>query len=1299
VSEQATAVSRAPAPPASGTGNLLAPYLPRLVVDWVTGSPTDIHRDIAGSVAFVDISGFTKLSERLASHGKVGAEELSETINRCFVDLLAVGYAHGGGLIKFGGDALLLLFTGDDHEVRACRAAVGMRRTLRAVGRVTVLGHRVGLRMSVGVHSGAFDFFLVGETHRELIVTGPAASTTVSMESTAEAGEIVVSPATARALRSSVLGSGKGDGVLLRRAPPGLSCAPATLEPVSASTDLSACVSTAVRAALLAGMQEPEHRRVTVAFIHFDGTDALIESSGPEKLAHLLDGLVSGVQRSADRQGVAFLGTDIDRDGGKIILTAGAPSSSGGDEHRMLLVLREVMDLRPELPLRIGVNRGSVFAGDIGPHYRRTFTVMGDAVNLAARLMAKAQPGQILSSPDVLEQSGADVDTVELEPFVVKGKAQPVRALSVGNVATARRSRRDDGIPFVGRHTEIGLMRDAVTGARQGGGALLQITGEPGVGKSRLVEELQAMAGDMTLVRATCEHYESSTPYFPLRGLLRGLLGIAPDMPDTAAASCLRDAVDRVAPAVAPWVPLLASVVDVPVPDTEESAQLDEQFRRPRLASATTELLGALVSAPMLLVVEDAHWMDEASADVVRHWATAVSGRPWVVCVTRRDEATGFSAPREPAVVLVDLLPLDGQDAAELIHLATRDSPIAPHAIAALAERSGGNPLFLRELVANTRADKGLGDLPDSVEAVIAARIDQLHPLDRNLLRRASVLGRSFPAGLLGAVVDDSPAVTDDRWQRLGEFLQHGPDGTVTFAHALIRDSAYDGLPFRLRQRLHARAGDTIRAQAGDAADDHAELLSLHFFHAHRHAEAWSFSHVAAERARAVYANIEAAEFYQRALDVARHLPEVGPDAVARTLEDLGDAQNHAGNYLAAEAAYRAARRHIHGDAVGQARVVLKLARVMGWLDRYSAALRWITRGLRTIEGAEGPEAAAQRAQLLAWYGRFCQEEGRHARAITWCNAAVAEAEAAGERDAMANALKVLDWAHMDLGRLEEPTNWTQALSLFEELGDLTGQASVLNMLGGLAYFRGEWSRALELYRRAQAMVRRTGNSVMDAFYMNNIGEISLEQGRLAEAAELFTEAWRIWQAAGYRSGAASVRGLLARVACGEGRFDEAMALFAQSLQESQGVGGHVEVLDTKARMAECELLAGRPDAARRLVEEALEQAKTLGGVSAQHPLLLRVLGAALARTGDLDGARRALRESLGAAQTRGADYERALTLRVVARLGHGSGPAAGAAEQSTAAGTAEQSTAAGTAEQSTAILERLGVVWTPDLV
>ena len=175
----------------------IAPYLPRLVIEWMHESPGAIHRELESTLVFVDISGFTKLSERLARRGKLGAEELAVTIDSCFEQLLEIAYGYGANLLKFGGDALLLLFSGDRHEVRSSQAAIAMRRKLREVGHLRVGDQTVSLRMSVGLHSGLFHLFLVGDAHRELLLTGPGVSATVGMEAAADAGDILVSEQTA----------------------------------------------------------------------------------------------------------------------------------------------------------------------------------------------------------------------------------------------------------------------------------------------------------------------------------------------------------------------------------------------------------------------------------------------------------------------------------------------------------------------------------------------------------------------------------------------------------------------------------------------------------------------------------------------------------------------------------------------------------------------------------------------------------------------------------------------------------------------------------------------------------------------------------------------------------------------------------------------------------------------------------------------------------------------------------------------------------------------------------------------
>ncbi len=915
----------------------------------------------------------------------------------------------------------------------------------------------------------------------------------------------------------------------------------------------------------------------------------------------------------------------------------------------MLLAVREIMDAGAPLPIRIGVNRGSVFVGEVGPPYRRTFTVMGDAVNLAARLMAKAEAGQILTTPDLLARSRTRFETVDLEPFYVKGKSRPVQAQAVGARLGPGRRATTDELPLLGREAEQQQLTELAAAAAAGHGAVVEIVGETGSGKSRLVSALRQIASDRMQLTAVCERYDSSTPYHEVRRLLRSLLDLPSEGGDETVAVRFLAELEHVAPELLPWAPLIAMAIGVTVPETPESRDLEEEFRRPRLASAVIELLAKLLPDAGLFVIEDAHNMDEASADLFGHLAAAVGATSWLWCMTRSDVASGFVAP-EGSSTRIELGPLSEEAALELARAATEDAPLSERELSLLVARSGGSPLFLRELIAAARSGNAVESLPESIEEVAAARIDRL-PVDaRRLLRRMSVLGQSFPVDLLADVVDDLPGPDDPTWDQVEEFVTRDNTGMLSFRDSLLRDSAYGGLTFRLRRQLHSRAADTIRRRSTRSRGaDRAPLVPLPALAAF--SEAWEFSLRAADRAVAVYANSEAAEFYERAITAARRLPNLTSGQVAALHEAMGDARNRSGEYTAAAAAYRSARRLIGDDPVSQARLMLKLARVQGWLDRYGNALRWISRGLRVLEQANGLDAERQRAELLAWYGRFCQEQGHHRRAVRWCTLAAEVAESVGDKAVLADALRVMDWAAMDLGELDRPDNLERALGLFEQLDDLPGQAGVLNMLGGFAYYKGDWEQAKDLYLRAQVTVRRTGNAVMDAFYVFNLGEIARDQGHLDEAERALTSALRTWRAAGYRSGTGYAKGMLARVAIGQQRYGDARRLFEEAIQELSDIGSRGEVLEVQSGLAECLLLSGDTAGALSLADETISQAHALGGMAYQIPALLRVRGAALAVAGDSDGARQSLRESLRAAEMRDVEYEAAKTMRVLAAV------------------------------------------------
>ncbi len=1221
--------------------SVLPPYVPRLVTDWAATQPGDLWRPIAGTMVFADLSGFTAMSERLSRHGRVGAEEVTDAIGACFAELLEVAYDAGGGLLKFGGDALLLAFRGDHHAHRAVWAAAAMRERLRKAGKLKTSAGNVTLRMSVGVHSGTFDCFLVGSPSRELLVIGPAASEVVAMEHGASAGQIVVSPDTAATLPEGCVGDPLEGGFLLRRAPERPSDAAHQLPEVASDIDLREFIPLAVHEHVLAGGGSPEHRVVTVAFVAFGGLDAFLAEQGPEKTADALDALVTTVAQACADHGVALLATDVDADGGKFLLAAGAPSVQGHEEKRMLATARRIVEADLAISVRVGVNRGPVFAGDVGPHYRRTYTVMGDTVNLAARLMAAAAPRRVVAMASVLDRAVGFASS-PLPPMRVKGKRAPVEAYEVG-AANARSADHADvaELPFVGREAELAQLETFLADARAGEGVSVRIVGPAGLGKSRLLGELRARSPETRSIRATCEAYEFSTPYAIVARLVRDALALTDEASPTDA---LHAAVATLAPELEPFIPLVGSVLDLDIPDTPEAATLAPQYRAGRAADTTAALLAAALHGPTLVVIDDSEWIDEASREIVEKLGSlAAEARIVLVCIARDDTASDKDA------LLVG--PLASEEVEAALRQATEGAPLRPHELAALTSRADGNPMFLTELWRAATDGEDTEALPDSIEALVTAQLDRLKPALRTVLGYAAILGRGFDRAELHELFGDDVHLDADTWSDLTDFVDLEAGTRARFRHGLMRDAAYGKLPFRRRRELHLHAARAIERRGRTRPDAEAELLSVHFFNAQAYPETWRYARIAGERARDKYANVDAAVLLQRALAAARKLPDLDPAEVANVREALGDVHDRIGEYEHAQLDYRAARRLVRGDVVREAELLLKEAWIPERIGRYADAIRTIRKGLQLLENVTNEAAGRARAQLTVWYAAIRQGQGRRREAITWCKRALDEAARAGDRDAEAHARYVLDWAHTELGEAHLANNLPRAAELYAELGDLCGQGMVLNGQGASAQSRGDWQEAIGWFERAWDAYNRAGSAVDAARATANIAEVMSDQGRFDEAESRLREALRVSTAAGYHYDIALILGFLGRNCARAGRFDDAFLFLGTAREEFENAGCHGDVVRIDAWRAEALSLSGDATAALLLADATLRTAKLEGGVSLEVPLLERVRAESLWSLGEIEDAGHALTTSVDAARSRGADFELALALDVLVRM------------------------------------------------
>jgi class 3 adenylate cyclase/tetratricopeptide (TPR) repeat protein len=1197
-------------------------YVPRGVLRHLATEPFRPVRTVPGSMLFADLSGFTKLSERLQRRGPEGAELLVVTINGVFEHLLRVAYDNGGSLVKFGGDALLLFFEGDRHAERACRSAFRMRERLREVGRIEVAGARGTLRMTVGVHSDEFHFLLVGESHLDHLVIGPGAKGVVDTESLAENGQIVISAATAALVPRACIGQPTGAAFLLRSAPMNRDLA--MMEPLATPpNDLVArSLSTAVRAHLTAGRVQAEHRRACVAFLQFQGTNALIAAEGVDAAAAAVHELVVDAQRAAEDWQICYLDSDIDADGGKILFTAGAPRVVGDDEERMLLAMRQILDHPRRLPIRIGVNRGPVFVGEIGPTYRRAYAVMGDTTNLAARVMAKSRLGELWATPGILERSHAPFETVELEPFAAKGKAALVQAYSVGRPLHVRSMVAEGKAPtLVGRVAELQALQEALDAARQGHGGLVEVLGEAGVGKSRLLAALPTTGA--RLLQVSCESHLAAVPYSLWHGLLRRLLGLAWSAPPERVVAVLTER--AAAGGLADLLPLLGTVLGLDLPETEATANLLPQFRAERLQEAVISLLSSDLTVPTVIEIDSVHLVDEASAGLLEALAPRLADSRWLVLTMRRPGPGHPYGEPTRRVVLEALSPAQSK---ALAHAVTDASPLPPHRVEAAVQRAGGNPQFLLDLLAAAG-----GDLPDSAQAAAMAQIDALGPGDRALVRRAGALGSTFPAALAAVVL--GPEANAEAWRRVDAVLAATSEGHLRFRRAAVQEAAYAGVPFAERRALHAAIAEAL--QAGVAGPVAPGVLAEHYRRADQPARAYPLFRQAADAAIEHATPVDAAAHHRAALEAGRAIG-VSAGELATLWEGLGDALRLAAEGEAAERAYRQARRAAGADPLRQAQLMHRQARLAQRAGHPAAGVRWARRGRRALDGVAGSDA--WRARLLAAEASNRMDQGRREEAVRLCEQALALAGAGTDEDAqraIAHAGFLLDWALVTLGRPAEAVHSARSLEIYRGLGELEDSAHVLNNMGMFAYWAGRWDDAVALYSECGEVAARIGDEEVVATSRANVGEVLADQGHLADAEAALRDALRIWRAAGNSGGTGFARMLLGRTAARAGRFDDAHALLEEAIADLAGHGMQDAVL-AESYLAEALALAGEAD--RALV--VLDKLDRVPG--APRPLLLRVRAmTAPDPTPGLHGA-------LAAARDEESDHDVALTLDLLVR-------------------------------------------------
>ncbi|MGH8989631.1 MAG: AAA family ATPase, partial [Acidimicrobiales bacterium] len=803
------------------------------------GDGRELPDRVRGAAVFADISGFTPLTEALAQElgPQRGAEELTVALERVFDAVLGELHRFGGTVIYFSGDAVTCWLDGDDGLLGvAC--ALAMQRAMSSVCRLTTpAGTEVELGMKVAVAAGPARRFVVGDPDIQLIdvLAGSLMDRLASVEHHAERGEVLVDCATLGELDdrievSVVRGDGEDRAAVVESVTAGIgSPLPSPPYPRLSRSVVRRWLLPAVYARIRTGRGEflSELRPAVPMFVRFGGIDYDEDECAPQHL----DEFLRRAQWVVDGHGGNVLQLTIGDKGAYLYAVFGSPLAHEDDCARACAAALDVLALEGETAatgLQIGLAKGRVRSGTYGHHQRRTFCCLGDPVNLSARLMSAALPGTAYVTPEVAKDAAARFDFEELAAMTVKGKSAPiaVRRLTgrarhgAGRVVRASH-------PLVGRADELDQLVSLSDIALAGDGQLVAIAAEAGMGKSSLTAVFAELLEDRGVpVLAGAAASAGGSSYLVWKTAAEALFGL------TGEEATSREVVARLERALAevdatllPRMPLLGPLVGAPVEDNELTAGFDAKLRKSSLESLVVQYLTRCAArGPLAIVLEDCHWIDPLSADLLDLVARAAVNLPVLVLLTYRPGS--FRAPALGHTTVLELSRLDDGSCRAILEsrlaaLYGLDAVPSPALLERLVTRAEGNPFYLEEL-AGYLLDRGADpadpraaaiELPASLSSLVLSRIDTLGESPRRTLKVASVVGREFDADtLVGAYPElGTPSQLAGQLRRLraGDLvvLEDPSSQRYSFKHAVIQEVAYESLPYALRAKVHGRVG------------------------------------------------------------------------------------------------------------------------------------------------------------------------------------------------------------------------------------------------------------------------------------------------------------------------------------------------------------------------------------------------------------------------------------------------------------------------------------------------------------
>ena len=1325
----------------------LSTYLPAYLVKLVTEDPRPglVSGGFRyGTAMFADVSGFTAMSEKLSALGKEGAEEVTGIVNDYFDTMLEISARYNGDLLKFGGDALLIFFEGEDGPHRAVTTAHAMQNAMSRFAQVETSQGTFPLRMSIGAGTGPIFLANLGfEEQMEYAVMGRALAHMAQAEDRAVAGQVMVDQATREAVKAKATFNPGGDDFWLldsiaAEALPAEDFAQELEMPLLLMEDNEAALLAECekQVAILEGLRpfipdelmrqliaDPQrqtvpgsHRPVTVMFANFYGIDEIIEALGPaheEAITQILNEHFVTMSRILARYAGVVNKVDTYAIGHRIMALFGALRAREDDPQRAVRAAlemnqalaevnkrtRQILSAIPNLkhrfgqtPLkqRIGLNTGFVFAGNVGSSARREYSVMGDEVNLTARLMGVAQEGEVLISQSVVRHIKGEFTLTEKEAVKVKGKTAPVRNFVVTGEQERQGRWVNVGIvdsPIVGRADEIRRGKETVDRVQTGEGVVLVISGSSGIGKTRLAEATVAYgkAKGMAVLAGTCLSYGQTMPYHPWIEVLRGYFGFQPDHDAHSRADIVKVDLERIGEAEA--APIIGEMLRLPIPDNDLTAALDAKLRRQRLLDVTLSMLQRHAQKqPLILILEDAHWADPASMDLINYVSRNIQGYPILMIMLHRpdDSIPNWAAYDHSVSLSIGDLP--DQALLEIVRgmIGPIDLPVSLREL--ILQKGAGNPFFTEEVV-RALVDAGAiqqdvsgewqivqstetVELPDTIHGIIISRIDRLLETDRRVLQVASVVGATFSPPVVDGVypygdLEESVRTHLDYLDGLGltEFDEVQVQSRLhRFKHLTTREVVYESQAFGQRRSLHSRIADYIERTARSVAEE-VDLLAYHFFEGQEWTKALEYNLLAARRAQKEYANDTAVLAYRRTLEAATKVEEDTLVEEVMAHESLGDIFTVLGQYDEALVHFEQAQEIVQAEpaSVDRARHQAEICRKIAWVyenrGEYESAFEELHQGLHYLND-DSPSVEAARLYLLG--SGLYQRQGNYESAIEWCHESLAVARQLLTREGRETEAQIyynLGANYNRQGDLKRAVDFClKGIEIYQEIEDIVKLSQAYINLAMSYSDQGDWHKASDALNNSLAMKRKIGDIPHQGIILNNLANIYMDRGQWTQAATMFEQSRAIWRQVGATAFEAVTLNNLAQVHIFRQNWDAARDCLERSQDIFAAIGSEAFLPELERRWGELYLHTHNLDQAQLHIQTSIDLAVKLKA-RLEEGKSYRVLGQICLAQEKGQSAKEALHASLDILHELDSGYEAAKTTLALVQLDIDEGP------------------------------------------